>query len=369
MCLPGQPPAPPRSAADAVAMARAALGWLAAADPTTLTSSEQAECLRGLERAAAVQTAARSKVLSAFCSGRGYEDDGQYSAKSWLRWQTRVTPGAAAGVMGWMRRLAAHPGVRDALAGAEISESWARQVCEWSDLLPERHRLDADQILLAAAAGGAGLADLGALAEEMRRRLAPVDRDDDGFDDRRVRLSKTDRDPPLGLGHRAHARRHHHRHQPRRQPDLPQPRATHPRRRLTAGSAGRTRQPLTVAAGLPCGYARDHCGPRAAIAVLLEPTTVVAKAWDHIEKIGRRATWAPGVVLLTGAGPIGLLAALLSTQRGYDTYVLDLVTEGRKPDMVRRLGATYVNPGELGRAAAYARQPDDTKTVLNFSRS
>jgi len=86
--------------------------------------------------------------------------------------------------------------------------------------------------------------------------------------------------------------------------------------------------------------------------VLLEPATVVAKAWDHIEKIGLRSTWAPEAALITGAGPIGLLAALLSVQRGYRTYVLDLATEGRKPDMVRRLGASYVHPGELADAAA-----------------
>ena len=90
------------------------------------------------------------------------------------------------------------------------------------------------------------------------------------------------------------------------------------------------------------------------LGVLLEPATVVAKAWDHIEKIGRRATWAPQKVLVTGAGPIGLLAALLATQRGYQTYVLDLVTEGRKPDMVRRLGATYVHSGEFVATAAEA---------------
>ena len=90
------------------------------------------------------------------------------------------------------------------------------------------------------------------------------------------------------------------------------------------------------------------------LGVLLEPTTVVAKAWDHIEKIGARSTWAPAKVLITGAGPIGLLAALLSVQRGYDTYVLDLVTEGRKPEMVRRLGATYFHSGDLGEAAAEA---------------
>jgi len=88
--------------------------------------------------------------------------------------------------------------------------------------------------------------------------------------------------------------------------------------------------------------------------VLLEPATVVAKAWDHIEKIGARATWAPEKVLITGAGPIGLLAALLSVQRGYDTYVVDLVTEGRKPDMVRGLGASYFHAGDLGEAAAGA---------------
>jgi len=88
--------------------------------------------------------------------------------------------------------------------------------------------------------------------------------------------------------------------------------------------------------------------------VLLEPATVVAKAWDHIEKIGRRAAWAPQKVLITGAGPIGLLAALLATQRDYQTYVLDLVTGGRKPEMVRRLGATYVERGNIGEAAAEA---------------
>jgi threonine dehydrogenase-like Zn-dependent dehydrogenase len=88
--------------------------------------------------------------------------------------------------------------------------------------------------------------------------------------------------------------------------------------------------------------------------VLLEPATVVAKAWDHIERIGHRSTWTPRQVLITGAGPIGLLAALLSIQRGYDTYVIDLVTEGRKPDMVRQLGAHYAPRGDLAEVSAAA---------------
>ena len=67
-----------------------------------------------------------------------------------------------------------------------------------------------------------------------------------------------------------------------------------------------------------------------------------------------RSAWAPQKVLITGAGPIGLLAALLSVQRGYQTYVLDRVTEGRKPEMVRRLGAAYFHSADLGEAAAEA---------------
>jgi threonine dehydrogenase-like Zn-dependent dehydrogenase len=75
--------------------------------------------------------------------------------------------------------------------------------------------------------------------------------------------------------------------------------------------------------------------------VLLEPTSVVAKAWDHIERIGRRAAWHPETLLVTGAGPIGLLAAMLGAQRGLDVHVVDLVTEGPKPELVRALGGTY----------------------------
>jgi threonine dehydrogenase-like Zn-dependent dehydrogenase len=83
--------------------------------------------------------------------------------------------------------------------------------------------------------------------------------------------------------------------------------------------------------------------------VLLEPTSVVAKAWEHVEHIGARARWAPERVLVTGAGPIGLLAALLGVQRGYEVHVLDRVTSGPKPDLVAALGATYTteSPDEL----------------------
>jgi threonine dehydrogenase-like Zn-dependent dehydrogenase len=75
--------------------------------------------------------------------------------------------------------------------------------------------------------------------------------------------------------------------------------------------------------------------------VLMEPASVVAKAWDHIDRIADRAVWRPRTVLVTGAGPIGLLAAMLGTQRGHTVHVLDRVTDGPKPDLVRDLGAHY----------------------------
>lgn len=77
------------------------------------------------------------------------------------------------------------------------------------------------------------------------------------------------------------------------------------------------------------------------VGVLMEPTTVVAKAWEQIEKVGARGWFEPRTALVTGAGPIGLLAALLGVQRGLEVHVLDQVTDGPKPDLVTDLGATY----------------------------
>ena len=83
------------------------------------------------------------------------------------------------------------------------------------------------------------------------------------------------------------------------------------------------------------------------LGVLLEPASVVAKAWEEVERVGGRAHWSPRTVLVTGAGPIGLLAALLGVQRSLDVHVLDRMSEGVKPQLVRSLGATY-HSGAVG---------------------
>ena len=75
--------------------------------------------------------------------------------------------------------------------------------------------------------------------------------------------------------------------------------------------------------------------------VLMEPTSVVAKAWEQVDRIGGRSWFEPERALVTGAGPIGLLAAMIGVQRGLDVHVYDHNTEGPKPRLVRDLGATY----------------------------
>ena len=77
------------------------------------------------------------------------------------------------------------------------------------------------------------------------------------------------------------------------------------------------------------------------VGMLMEPTTVVAKAWEQVDRVGARSWFEPTSVLVTGAGPIGLLAALLGVQRSLEVHVLDQVRGGLKPKLVHELGAHY----------------------------
>jgi threonine dehydrogenase-like Zn-dependent dehydrogenase len=89
--------------------------------------------------------------------------------------------------------------------------------------------------------------------------------------------------------------------------------------------------------------------------VLLEPTSVVAKAWDHTERIRQRArSWNPKTLLVTGAGPVGLLAALMGAQRGLEVHVLDHHEHRAKREMVSRLGGVY----HVGTLANLGFKPD-----------
>ena len=185
----------PASASEAMDMVRAGLGYLAAADATAMAAETQARCLHTLEQATAMGTAARASVLAAFTAGQGYSADADYSPRAWLINRTRVTKGTAVGYTAWARRAEEHPGVAALLATGEITESFARTICTWTDKLPQDCRQAADAILLGAAAGGAGLRDLAGLAAEIYARSLPDDdpgkEQEQAFGDRSVKLETT----------------------------------------------------------------------------------------------------------------------------------------------------------------------------------
>ena len=184
----------PVNAREALDMVRAGLGYLAAADPGQLPAVTQAECLRELEQHDAMAAAARAGFLAAFTAGQGPAGDGDYSAVSWLIHRTGITKGAAIGHTAWSKRVASHPRVLAALGGGEVSESAGRLICLWTDKLPQEYRDAADEQLLAAFAGGLGLADLAGLFAEMYvRARGDLPDQDPGreFADREVKLATT----------------------------------------------------------------------------------------------------------------------------------------------------------------------------------
>ena len=80
------------------------------------------------------------------------------------------------------------------LAEKEMSESFGRTICQWTDKLPAGCRPAADAILVTAARAGMDLRDLAALAAELYERSRPELPDEDpglGFEDRAVRLETT----------------------------------------------------------------------------------------------------------------------------------------------------------------------------------
>ena len=188
----GSPGVPITDPVQALEYLGRALDFLAHDNPAEWGAGVQADCLRALAKAESQQAAVHAQVLAAFSvPGGGLAGDGHRSPRVWLTWQTNATHRAAATKVSWMHRLTAHPLVADALAGAAISSSWAQDIMDWTRPLPEDARGDADAELLAAAANGASLSDLAGIAEELRREHAEPDNDDDGFEDRSVRLGTT----------------------------------------------------------------------------------------------------------------------------------------------------------------------------------
>jgi threonine dehydrogenase-like Zn-dependent dehydrogenase len=97
------------------------------------------------------------------------------------------------------------------------------------------------------------------------------------------------------------------------------------------------------------------------VGMVVEPTTISVKAFEQVEVIQRRLTWEPQRALVTGAGPIGLLAAAVLALGGLEVVVYNRSESGPKVDLTRELGAQYVAAGsvELGHDLAKQYGPFD----------
>jgi hypothetical protein len=171
----------PANADEALRMLECAAGFLADMDAAGTPAEAAAQYLRGMERADAVQAAARGRLLAVFDTRDGHLADGQRTTRAWLVHSLRVTRGQAGAYRAVQGLAQGHApllaGLRD---GGVITTSVALQLAKWTNGILEEYRAQAEEILMAAARAGAGLRELAAICAEIRYRTAPPDPDDNG---------------------------------------------------------------------------------------------------------------------------------------------------------------------------------------------
>jgi len=147
----------------AVAAAAAAMDYLntAVAD---LDGSSCGELLIALGQVQAKLTAAHAGLLRRFDAADAHDADGYGSSSSWLAAKAGMSKKGARTAVRQMRQLAARPRLGSALAAGAITDSLASTVADWTRKLPGGMRDETDRILLQAAAAGASLDDLAAIA-------------------------------------------------------------------------------------------------------------------------------------------------------------------------------------------------------------
>ncbi|MEK7873437.1 MAG: glucose 1-dehydrogenase [Chloroflexota bacterium] len=83
------------------------------------------------------------------------------------------------------------------------------------------------------------------------------------------------------------------------------------------------------------------------VGVLVEPLSVVEKALRQAFEAQRRMLWRPRTALVLGAGPIGLLAAMLLRSQGLPTCVASRgPTASARAQLAQDAGARYVSLAE-----------------------
>ncbi len=184
----------PQSVAEALRLLGAGLDFLNSPASDELAVAALGDVLVSLGELRAKFTAAHAAFLRRFDAAGAHDADGYGSSAAWLAARTQMTRKDAKTAVRQMRRLSAHPGVADAMAAGQVSESCGREITELTRKLPEELRAQTGKILLDAAAAGASLDDLTLIAaaawEQWRARHPDAD-DDDGFDDRYLAVGTT----------------------------------------------------------------------------------------------------------------------------------------------------------------------------------
>jgi hypothetical protein len=183
----------PSSAADALRLAGAGLDYLnspAAANLPTAAAGDVLTCLSELQ---AKLAAARAAFLARFDAADAHDDDGYATSSSWLAAKAKMSRTGAKAAVKQMRLLRARPHLAQALAAGTISESGATEIIRWTKDFPAELRGQTDKVLIDAAAAGACLDDLAAIAAYALQqwRSQHPDADNDGFEDRYVQVGTT----------------------------------------------------------------------------------------------------------------------------------------------------------------------------------
>jgi Domain of unknown function (DUF222) len=169
----------PASMAEALAMVRSGLGFLAGMDTAGLPAEALGGLLVALERADAVEAAVRGEALAAYDAQGGPVGDGQRTTKAWLVHTSKVTRRQAAEHLAVRRIAEDHPVLHAALADGDVlAKSIALEVVKWTAKIPDEYRDEAEEIVVAAARAGADLRALATICAEIRARVAPPDPDD-----------------------------------------------------------------------------------------------------------------------------------------------------------------------------------------------
>jgi hypothetical protein len=122
----------PATVAEALRMADAALGYLRDPGAASLVSAELGDTLDAIGVLSGKLSAARAAALARFDAERAYTADGYGSCTAWLKGRGRKTGKAAGAEVRQMRQFRDHPVIADAVAGGELSQSWAGELAEWT---------------------------------------------------------------------------------------------------------------------------------------------------------------------------------------------------------------------------------------------